>query len=193
MIGWVPVFLVFVAEVEEQLVGSGAWPVGWSIIGVTNCIDFAGISCLRLSPSCTGCRRGRVAKWWFVITPVVFSNLMDDWRPVLASDHFYVLLKRMYAISLYHSDECIYSGSRGQIEIFCPGDLAIFGVVFFTIVYAFFVGTNYCDLFYDCNSFRSLGEVCSWGWVSSAFLKVVGLGHGVEHYCWPVTVVTVFL
>ena len=35
-----------------------------------------------LSPSCTGCRPGRVAYWWFVITPVLFSNMTDGWKLV---------------------------------------------------------------------------------------------------------------
>ena len=42
----------------------------------------------------------------------------------------------MYAISLYRYDLCIYGGSRGQIDIFVR-DFAIFGIVFFTIVFAF--------------------------------------------------------
>ena len=51
---------------------------------VTNCIDFAGISYLWLSPSCTRCRPRRVAKWWFVITPVIFFEL-DGWLKVIFS------------------------------------------------------------------------------------------------------------
>ena len=81
-------------------------------------IDLAGIYCLWLSSSCTGCRLGRVAKWLFIITPVLFFDFMDDWRPFLASSKFYVLWKRTYAISLYRCVVCIYSGRRGQIEIF---------------------------------------------------------------------------
>ena len=43
----------------------------------------------------------------------------------------------MYAISLFGYDVRIYSGSRGQNRAFCPGGLSIFGIVFFTIVFAF--------------------------------------------------------
>ena len=43
----------------------------------------------------------------------------------------------MYAISLYRYGVCIYCGSRGQISDCCPGDFAIFGIVFSTIVFAF--------------------------------------------------------
>ena len=192
MIGWVPVFLVFVAEVEEQLVGSGAWPVGWSIIGVTNCIDFAGISCLRLSPSCTGCRRGRVAKWWFVITPVVFSNLMDDWRPFLASGKCYVLWKKMYAISLYRYDVCIYSGSREQIEIFVR-ETSRFLTLYFSPQFL----PSRRELswsFLRLQQFWESGRVfCSWGWVSSCLFSGRWLRSWSWDCCWPVTIVTVFL
>ena len=62
------------------------------------------------------------------------------------------------------------------------GDIAIFGIVFFTIVFAFYA--NYCNLFHDCSSFGSLGEVFAHGVeFPLAFLIVVGLGHGVENYC----------
>ena len=44
-----------------------------------------------------------------------------------------------------------------------------------------FLGANYCDLFYDCSSFTSLGEVfVHEGKFPLAFLIVVGYGHGVE-------------
>ena len=39
-------------------------------------------------------------------------------RLVFAFGKLYVLWKRVNAISLYRYDVCIYSGSRGQIEIF---------------------------------------------------------------------------
>ena len=46
-----------------------------------------------------------------------------------------------------------------------------------------FLSANYCNLFYDCGSFRSLGEVFAHGGeFPLAFLRVVGLGHGVENY-----------
>ena len=54
-----------------------------------------------------------------------------------------------------------------------------------------FVSANYCNLFYDCNSFWSLGKVFAHGSEFPLSLKVDGLGHGVENYCWPVTVVNV--
>ena len=94
----------------------------------------------------------------------------------------------MYAISLYRYDVCIYSGSRRQIDC-CPVDFAMFGIVFFTIVFAFWA--NYCNLFYDCSS---LGEVFAHGGeFSLPILKVVVLGHGVENYCGPVTTVVTVL
>ena len=68
-----------------------------ALLVVMNCIDCAGISCLWLSPSCTGCRPGRVAKWRFVITPVSFFGL-DGWsKPFSASGNFYILWKTIYA------------------------------------------------------------------------------------------------
>ena len=46
-----------------------------------------------------------------------------------------------------------------------------------------FVGANYCDLFFDSNSFGSLGEVSAHGGeFHLSFLIVVGLGHGDENY-----------
>ena len=43
-----------------------------------------------------------------------------------------------------------------------------------------FLGANYCNLFYDCSSFRSSGEVFAHGGeFPLAFLKFGGLGHGV--------------
>ena len=74
---------------------------------------------------------------------------MDDWRPFLASGEFYVLWKRMYAISLYRYDVCIYSGSRGQNEIWRHRDFwhCIFHHSFC------FLGANYCNRFHDCSSF----------------------------------------
>ena len=55
-----------------------------------------------------------------------------------------------------------------------------------------FLGANDCNLFYDGNSFGSLGEVFAHeGEFPLSFLIVVGLGHRVENYSCPVTVVTV--
>ena len=49
-----------------------------------------------------------------------------------------------------------------------------------------FLGTNYSTI----AAVGSLGEVFAHGAeFPLAFLKVVGLGHGVENYCGPVTVV----
>ena len=70
----------------------------------------------------------------------------------------------------------------GKLRFF-PGDLAIPVAVFFTIVFAFFVGPSYCNLFYDCSSFGSLGEVFALGGAFPlSFLKGVGSGHRVENY-----------
>ena len=47
-----------------------------------------------------------------------------------------------------------------------------------------FLGANYSNIFYDCSSFGSLGEVFAHGdEFPLAFLIVVGLRHGVENYC----------
>ena len=57
----------------------------------------------------------------------------------------------------------------GNLRFFCPGDLAIFGVVFFTIFFCFLA---------NCNTFGSLGEFFAHRAVGFLFLIVVGLGHG---------------
>ena len=55
-----------------------------------------------------------------------------------------------------------------------------------------FLVSRRCNRFYDCNIFGSLGEVFAHGGeFPLSFLIVVGLGHRVEFYCWPVTAVTV--
>ena len=41
-------------------------------------------------------------------------------RLFLESGKFFVLRERMYVISLYRHDVCIYGGSRGEIEIVVP-------------------------------------------------------------------------
>ena len=113
--------VVFLASVEESLVRSGAWTVWWSIIGSYELYWFCGyllFACLWLTPTCTGCRPGTVENDDLLLHQYYFSNLMDDWRPFLASGKFYVLWKRMYAVSRYRYDVSIRSGSRGQIEIF---------------------------------------------------------------------------
>ena len=47
-----------------------------------------------------------------------------------------------------------------------------------------FRGANYCDLFYDCSSFGSLGEVFAHGGeFPLSFLKYVGLGHKADNCC----------
>ena len=47
-----------------------------------------------------------------------------------------------------------------------------------------FLSASYCSLFYNCSIFGSLGEVFAHGGeFPHPFLKVVGLGHGVENYC----------
>ena len=75
----------------------------------------------------------------------------------------------MYAVSLYRYDVCIYSGSRGQIEIFVRKTSR------FLAWYFCYLGVNWCHLFYDCNSFGSLGEVFAHeGEFPLAFLTVVG-------------------
>ena len=77
----------------------------------------------------------------------------------------------------------------GQMEIFCPGDLAIFGILFFALV--LLSRRNSCNLFCDCNSFGV--------WKRFLLIEVgfflllidVCLGHGVEGFCRFVTVVAV--
>ena len=46
MIGWVPEFLVFLAEVKNHWWGLEHEQLDEALLVVTNCIDFAGISCL---------------------------------------------------------------------------------------------------------------------------------------------------
>ena len=54
------------------------------------------------------------------------------------------------------------------------------------------LGANYCNNFYDCSRFGTLGEAFDYRGEFSLFvLIVVRLGHGVEYYRWPVIVVTV--
>ena len=69
---------MFLPELEEWLVGSGVCTVWRSIIVGYKLYWFGGYLLLWLSPSCTGCRPGRVAYWWFVITPALFFEL-DGW------------------------------------------------------------------------------------------------------------------
>ena len=150
---------------------------------------------LRVSPVCDCRHRVLVADQggqqnddlW--LHQYYFSNLMDDWKPFLASGKFYVSWKRMYALSLYRYDVCIYSGNRGKNWDFCPRELAIFGIHCIFHHSFCFLGANYCNIFYDCSSFGR--GFAHGGEFPLSFLKVVGLGHGVENCCWPVTVVTV--
>ena len=64
------------------------------------------------------------------------------------------------------------SGSRGEIEVFVR-ETDIWHCIF---RHSFcFLGANYCNLFYDCSSFESLGEVFARGGdFLLAFLIVVG-------------------
>ena len=82
----------------------------------------------------------------------------------------------MYPISLNRYDVCIYSDSRGQIVFLFGGSRDLWHCIFY---HSFgFLGTNYCNIFYDCNSFGSLGEVFAHGGeFRLSFLIVVGLGH----------------
>ena len=84
-----------------------------------------------------------------------------------------------FAVMMYQV--CICSGSKGQIEIFVRETsrfLALYSPYFC------FLGANFCNLFYACSTFGSLGEVFAHGGeFPPSFLKVVGLGHGVEKYC----------
>ena len=56
---------------------------------------------------------------------------------------------------------CIYSGSRGQIEIFVRETSRFRHCIFYRSF--FFRGANCCNLFYDCSSFRSLGDIFAHG------------------------------
>ena len=155
---------------------------------VTSCIDIAGISCLWLLPSRTGCRTGRGTYWRLV---VLYHHLMDGWdfvrdwedeiilqsyridrfttddwklffsrdRLLLASGKFYDLRKRMYDVSLYRHTARIYSGSRWKISIFVRETSR-----YLALNHSFcFLGANDCNRFYDCSSFGSLGEVFAHG------------------------------
>ena len=159
---------MFLAEAEERLVGAGAWTGWWSIIGgyelywLCGYLFFVTVAIVYLLQT----REGSIMICYY--TSSFFSNLMHDWRPILASGKFYVLLKKMYAISLYWYD--VSMAVVGGKSRFYPGDLAIFGIVFFTIAFAFYlVGANDCNVFYDCSNFGR--GFCSWGWVSSFLVK----------------------
>ena len=87
---------------------------------------------------------------------------------------------------------CIYSGSRGKSETFVLETSRSLALYFAAYIFLF-LGAKYCNIFYDCNSLGGFGEVFAHGGeFPLSFLIVVGLGHGVDNYCWPVTVVTVF-
>ena len=111
---------------------------------------------------------------------------------ILVSGKFYSLRKKMYAFSLYRYDVCIYGGSTvgGELKFWSGRPRGIWYCIF---PHSFcFLGANHCNIFYDCDSFGSSGEVFAHGGeFPLSFSIVVGLGHGVEYYCWPVTVVTV--
>ena len=71
---------------------------------------------------------------------------------------------------------------------FLSGRPRDFGFVFFTIVFAFYART----IVIFSTIAAGLGFFfCSWGMFPPSFNKVVGLGHGVDNFCSPVTVVTV--
>ena len=75
----------------------------------------------------------------------------------------------MYAISLYRYDVCIYK------KDFFVRETSRFLALYFFHHSLCFLGANYCNLFYDCSSFRSLGEVSGrLGEFSLAFLIAVG-------------------
>ena len=87
---------------------------------------------------------------------------------------------------------CIYSGRRGQIDFrpFSFGRLRDLRHCIFHRSFCF-LGANYCNIFYDCNSFGSLGEVFAQGGEFPLSVIVV-VGLVMDNYSWPVTVVTVF-
>ena len=65
----------------------------------------------------------------------------------------------MYAFSLYRCDVCIYGGSTvgGELKFLSGRPRGIWYCIF---PHSFcFLGANHCNIFYDCNSFGSLGEV----------------------------------
>ena len=76
----------------------------------------------------------------------------------LAPRKFQVLRKMMYAISPYRYDVYLRRqwGANGD---FCPGDLAISGILFFAIVFAFWAQLLY--YFLPSQQFWTLEEVCS--------------------------------
>ena len=97
------------------------------------------------------------------------------------SGKFSVLLKRAYAISLYRCGVSI-AVVGGKLRFLSGRHRDLWHSIF---SHSFcFLGANYCNLFYDCSNFGSLGEVFAHGGeFPLAFLKVGGLGHGVENYC----------
>ena len=88
-IGWVPEFLVFVAETEERLVGSGAWTVGWSIIGGHELHWFCGYL-LFVTVAIVYWLQTREGSKMMICyyTSIIFLNLMDGWMPFFASGKF---------------------------------------------------------------------------------------------------------
>ena len=93
----------------------------------------------------------------------------------------------MHAVSLYRCGVCIYLGSRGKNKFFVRETSRFLALNFH---HSFcFLGANYCDFFYDCSSFGSLGKgFAHGGEFPLSFLIVVDEGHGVNG---PFTVLTI--
>ena len=110
-------------------------------------------------------------------------------RLSLASGTLNVLRKRMYATSLYRYDVCISGDSSGKILFSSRRPRDLWHCILFACLLS---RRNYCNLFCDCNSGGSFGEVFAHrGCFPLLFWIVVGLGHEIEDYRWSVTVATV--
>ena len=153
---------------EERLLGSGAWVVWRTALVVTICVDFAGVSCLRLSPSCSGCRPGRVASRWFVITPVTSFELDGSLKAIFRSLVNIVFCGKGCRLSRFIVTVCVsIAVVGGKLRFLSRRLFHYWHCIFHTSV--FFLGANYRNLFQDCSSVGS--GFCSWGWLSSFLRK----------------------
>ena len=181
---------MFLAEVEEPLVGSGAWTVWWSIIGGCELYWFCGYLLFATFAIMYWLQIREGSKIMICYcTSIIFRN----WWMI--EGHFYRLVISMFCwkrcmLSRFTVVVCVSIAVVGGKLRFLSGRPRDFRHWIFHHSFCFLGATD--NLFYDCSRFGSLWEVFARGGeFPVAFLNVVGLGHGVEDYCWPVTVVTV--
>ena len=90
-------------------------------------------------------------------------------RLYLASGKFYVLGKRMYTISLYRYDVCM-AVAGGKLRFLSGRPRDLWHVFFFFSVCV--LGSNFIDIFYDCDSFGVWERFCSWRLFSSFLFQL---------------------